>query len=145
MKKKTNNHRKCAYCPHHENQKSCCCQPSRSRNNTKNSSVTRSRPKKKNLNSSVSYINTTLPISQINNSVMHPGSNVMIENSILRTENDMLKREINNQSQFHNVSIFTKEDMNLTTHPSSEYETARTYRLQDKLFYSNKNLQEVLI
>lgn len=95
MNKSTNNFRKCQFCPHQEEKKSCCCQNRFSIGSvkSKNASKNKSRPNKKNTNdtSAISYINTTLPIT--NNPILpHMGSNILAENSILRTENDYLKR-----------------------------------------------------
>lgn len=62
----------------------------------------------------------------------------------MRTENDLLKREISNQ--YYPVSAFTKDEKNnISTFPTSENETSRTYQLHDKLYASNRNLQEALI
>ena len=96
MKKTTNYYRKCAFCPHHQNQKACCCETRKSVNTrTKNTSLTHSRPKKKPdnhaTNASISYINNTLPISHVT-ATNYPNSSILIENSVLRTENDMLKK-----------------------------------------------------
>jgi regulator of replication initiation timing len=95
-------------------------------------------------NSTLTYINTTLPIT---NTSMHPhlnlSNNILAENSILRTENDYLKRELH--SQICNVSAFMKDDRNISTLPTSENDTSRTYHLHDKLYASNRNLQEALI
>lgn len=94
MNKSTNNFRRCQFCPHQDQKKSCCCQNRLSVHSikTKNNSRNKSRPKKKtNDQSAISYINTTLPIT--NNPILpHLGSNILAENSILRTENDYLKR-----------------------------------------------------
>lgn len=43
------------------------------------------------------------------------------------------------------VSAFCKDDRNVSTFPTSENETSRTIQLHDKLYMSNRNLQETLI
>lgn len=98
MNKSTNNFRKCDYCPHQDNKKNCCCQVQNRKSfqtvKTKSHSRIHSKNRKRNPNidqSAISYINTTLPIT--NNSMLpHFSSNILAENSILRTENDYLKR-----------------------------------------------------
>lgn len=97
MNKSTNNFRKCSFCPHHGAEKPCCCQTRTQAQSvkTKNRSRGKSKQLKKNIinpnHSTISYINSTLPIT--NNSVLpHLSTNILAENSILRTENDYLKR-----------------------------------------------------
>lgn len=153
MNKSTNNYRRCDYCPHHELRKQCCCQNRQSFQSVKtkpNSRGKSNKHKKKQADidsSAISYINSTLPITN-NAALPHFNSNVLAENSILRTENDYLKRELHSQHYHQPVSIsaFTKEDRyNTSTLPTSENETARTHILHDKLYVSNRNLQEALI
>lgn len=43
------------------------------------------------------------------------------------------------------MSAFTKDDRNISTLPTSENDTSRTFHLHDKLYASNRNLQEALI
>jgi regulator of replication initiation timing len=91
--------------------------------------------------SNMSYINNTLPITNNNSMCSHLNFNIIAENSKLRTENDLLKRELHSQ---YKVSAFMKDDRNQSLN-ASENETSRTHKLHDKLYYANCNLQEVLL
>lgn len=98
MNKSTNNYRRCEFCPHHDHKKSCCCQQTRQSVQsvkTKANSRNKSKMGKKNThdNSTLTYINTTMPITNTSiNPHLNLSSNILAENSILRTENDYLKR-----------------------------------------------------
>ena len=90
MNKTTNNFRKCPYCPHHSQTKLCCCRRERRTISTKSGGArtkqsTNKVKKNQEINqSAISYVNNTLPIPSI--------PNIVAENSILRTENDYLKK-----------------------------------------------------
>lgn len=145
---RSHNFRRCSYCPHQpiiDSKKPCCCQSRASLQSGKSKckSKLKSKGKRQGISqSTISYINSTLPITN-NENLPHFRSNVLAENSILRTENDLLKRELGNQ--FYPVSAFGKEDRSQSTFPTSENETSRNYQLHDKLYISNRNLQEALI
>lgn len=115
MNKSTNNYRRCSFCPHHQSKKTCCCEGRQSVHTikTKQNSRIKSKSKKTvHLNkSNMSYINNTLPI--VNNSAFsHINSDVIHENSVLRTENNYLMNQLHSHYQ---VSAFMKDDRNQST------------------------------
>jgi hypothetical protein len=88
-----------------------------------------------------SVINNTLPNAKSNSAYSTLSSDILAENSVLRTENDCLKRELHSQ---YSVSAFTRDDRNHSANTSTNG-TSRAFELHDKLYTANRNLQSTLL
>lgn len=138
MNKSQNIFRKCAFCPHHNQQAKCCCKKT-----VKSTQIIKKSKSKTNplINeSSIRYTDENqYKFEQIN------FSNLMAQNSMLKCENNNLKHDILSLSHCINDERMPYNKQYGSVQTSHTLKTESQHLLSDRLYISNKNLQEAIL